>query len=177
MINLDQLYHEGRYIVKECCGDVIETIESVSINNRAKKRWGCCKYIYEYGEKRCSIEISSEILRDEIPYDKALTVMVHELLHATTGTKGHGKLWKRRANQVMQKYPNLLITRCTEPKYFGIDSSYIEKYRKYAIACEQCGSIHTSSRMSKSIMHPERYRCVKCQGRFKRIKLAQTALF
>lgn len=132
MIWIDELYDDARAIVEECCGDVIEDIETVSINYRSKKRWGCCKRRNGINH----IEISNRILRDDIPYEKVLTVMIHEILHATYGGHSHGKVWQERAQKVMAKYPEYKITRCTPASEFGLEARKVE--RKFAVQCPVC---------------------------------------
>ena len=162
-----ELVAEAQNIVRECCGDVVGDITEVKVNYRARSRWGRCTYHGMTG--KYSIEISSRILADEVPYTAVMSTVVHEVLHACKGSKGHGTQWKHYASQVMRSYPELKITRCASAEDFGLKEDLQPVVRKYAIRCEKCGMTHYSSRLSKSIKFPERYRCGRCSGIMKRI--------
>ena len=164
MKDINSLYQEGRSIVAECVGeDKLLNIKEVKINTRAKTRWGLCKY---KGSEDRVIEISSRVLADSVPHDAALTVMIHELLHACKDGRGHRGTWKKYAGQVMKKYPNLVITRTTSYEFFGLQAPK----KKYTIKCDKCGYTHYSNRMSSTIKHPERYTHRGCGGHFKRVR-------
>lgn len=168
MKNLTKIYKEGRAIVEECCGPVIGNILMVETNSRAKTRWGRCSYNRYHNTY--TIQISTRILADEVPYEAVLSTMVHEILHACEGAKGHGTVWQKYARQVMRKHPELKITRTTPAEAFGLGDEQKQIRQQYAIQCECCGMTHYSSKLSKSIQHPEYFRCGKCHGKLRRIK-------
>lgn len=168
MKNLEKLTERGFEIVKECCGaDVINSNirRPFQINWRAKTRWGQCSLVCG----RYTIEISHRILRDDVPDNAALGTIVHEILHACKGGHSHTGMWKIYANQVNAKYPELAISRCTSADKFGLEEEQREIRRRYAIRCVECGVTHYSSKKSKSIQHPDWYRC-KCGGELERIQ-------
>ena len=175
MKDLNALYKEGRQIVAECIGeDKILDIDDVSVNYRAKTRWGQCKYNRKTGKR--SINISHRILADSVPHDAVLSTVVHEILHACKDGHSHTGAWKRYAAKVMKEHPELSITRTTDYTFFGLeepintsDNSSRSVSGKYVIVCERCGYKHYSSRMSRSIQHPEYYRHKGCGGRFKHV--------
>ena len=166
MKDIYELFAEGKSIVKECCGDVLEDISDVRVNYRSKKRWGVCKY--NRIEMSNVIEISKRILEDSVPYEKTLQVMVHELLHATFGCHNHGSLWQKRAKMVMDKYPELKITRCNSSEEFGLEP-YVPPKRKYIVECPCCKATWKRAKEVKLIKHPERYSCGKCHEPLTRI--------
>lgn len=168
MKDLEKMFDKAIEIVKECVNGVeIRPINRpISINTRAKTRWGCCKYRSYTGD--CTIEISSRILGDDVPDDATMGTIIHEILHACKGCKGHGAQWKRYANAVNRKYPQYNITRTCGADEFGLSDEQDKFRQKYAIKCVACGHIHYSSKLSKSIQHPEKYQC-KCGGQLIRI--------
>ena len=172
MKDLEKMFDKAIEIVKECVNGVeIRPINRpITINTRAKTRWGCCKYKSTAGA--CTIEISSRILSDDVPDDATMGTIIHEILHACKGCKGHGAQWKRYANAVNKKYPQYNITRTSGAEAFGLSDEQNEFRHKYAIKCMVCGHIHYSSKFSKSIQHPELYRC-KCGGSLKRIDIKE----
>ena len=164
MKDINLMYKTGLSIVRECCGDIVKPISKVSVNTRAESRWGQCKYRNGSYE----IEISYRLLSDVVPMHAAMSTMVHEILHATDAHH-HDSTWKRYARQVMRKHPELSITRTSSADKFNLpDTRRLPKY-KYAIECCNCGMVHRSSRMSKSIKHPDWFSCGKCGGKFKRV--------
>lgn len=168
MKDLEKMFDRAIEIINECVNGVeIRPIKRpITINTRAKTRWGCCKCKSILGE--CEIEISSRILRDNVPDDATMGTIIHEILHACKGCKGHGGQWKRYADAVNRKYPQYNITRTSKADAFGLEDEQDKFRQKYAIRCIKCGSVHYSSKMSKSIQHPERYRC-KCGGSLERV--------
>ena len=166
MKNIYELFDHALSIVEECCGDVVEPINEVRINYRSKKRWGMCKYTSSTDSN--VIEISNRILGDDVPYEKVLQVVVHEVLHATYGCHNHGKLWKRRAAQVMEKYPELNISRCNSASEFGV-SEYKCPEKKYAVQCPICKRTWRRAKQSKLITQTWRYSCKMCSAKLVRI--------
>ena len=167
MKNLEKMTDRAIEIVKECCGEnsLTEICRPITINTRATSRWGCCRKSGNISR----IEISSRILRDEVPEDATMSIIVHEVLHACKGTKGHTGLWKSYAWQVNRKYPELEIARTASAEKFGLEEEQKEIKRQYAIRCTHCGQMHYSSKLSKSIKFPERYRCGRCGGNLERV--------
>ena len=166
MKDVNKMFDDGMNIVKECCGDIVKPISKVSVNTRAESRWGQCKYRNGSYE----IEISYRLLSDVVPMHAAMSTMVHEILHATDSV-GHGEIWKHYARKVMQKHPELSITRTSSASKFNLpEERTTSRYKKiYAIKCMSCGKKHFSTRYSKSIQHPDWYRC-KCGGKLERVQ-------
>lgn len=174
MKDLNALFKKGLAIVADSCGaEVIGNIRKVTINTRAKTRWGMCK-MYNSGGHYSGyiIEISDKILQDRVPEDATMSTIVHEILHACKGGHGHKGLWKQYADKVMRKYPNLTITRTASAGFFGLSSgpgSTSQVALTYLIQCTNCGLKHYSSKLSKTIKYPYKYRCGRCGGELKRI--------
>lgn len=165
MKNVEALFDESLNIVKNIVGEnnIIKINRPVSINTRATSRWGLCK-------KRnniATIEISNRILDDKVPTNATMSVMIHEILHACKDCSGHTGTWKYYAEKVNRLYPQYKISRCASSEEFNLKKEQIELKNKYAIKCLKCGKMHYSSRLSKTIQYPERYRC-RCGGKLER---------
>ena len=136
------------------------------VNTRAKNRWGLCKK-EESGAYTISINVA---LLDETNDVVGLEeTILHELLHTCYGCMNHGKKWKAYVEKVNRAY-GYNISRLSSADEKGVHSREINNivYR-FAIQCEDCGKVYKRSRMSKSVLHPERYRCSICGGRLERI--------
>ena len=168
MKDLEKMFDEALEIVKENIGDyeIRKIVRPITINYRAKKRWGLC----ETSPDRARIEISSRILRDEIPDDATMNVIIHEILHSVKGCKGHKGLWRSLANRITRntKYK---ISKGDSAESFGLQEEQMQLMRKYACSCERCGAVIYKSRETQFIKHPEWYTHRKCGGHFKRTQL------
>ena len=79
MAAIEKMVDEALEIVKECIGeDKLNRIyRPITINTRAKTRWGrCTKGSYGY-----TIEISDRILSSTVPKNEVMSVLIHEILH------------------------------------------------------------------------------------------------
>lgn len=166
MKSINDLYAEGRSIVEECCGDVIGDITDISINTRSQKRWGLCHHNLK--NDTFQIQISKRILLDEVPYDATLSVMIHEILHACEGGQSHKGMWKVYAKKVMDKYPELVITRTNSSDFFGLEPRKRPE-RIYAVQCDTCGKVIRRARKVYVIKHPEVCIHKYCGGHFTNI--------
>ena len=133
-------------------GDII----NLSVNTRAKRRWGRCSHSIN-GFK---IEISSTLLEDSVSDEATETTMLHELLHSCKGCLNHGNEWKRLADKVNNTY-GYNIKRITSYEEKGIEREEI--LRKHKIVCQKCGHEFYRMKESKLTRHPEFYLC-KCGG-------------
>lgn len=139
-------------------------ILNVTINYRAKSRWGRCTKVYN-GYK---IEISSILMEDRISWEAAMDTMIHEFLHAYTGRMSHTGEWKRLAELVNREFPQYHIERTTSAMEKGISTREIEAQFKYFITCDGCGTISKYRKKSKVVTHimnnPKNsgYYCNKC---------------
>lgn len=169
MKNLDKLF-------QDCLADVvnagIETgnIISVSVNSRAKKRWGLCRYINGYYE----IEISNRLLADNIADIATKNTIVHEILHTVKGCMNHGDNWQKVANRINEFYNGYYtIQRTTAAADKGIEDIGQVRYDtpKWALRCIKCGKEYIYRRAGKAVKSPENYRCGCCHGHLTLIKI------
>lgn len=117
-----------------------------------------------------SIRIS-KYLNDE---NAIRETVAHELCHAHETGRRHGVGWKQRA-VIMNREYGYHITR-VGGKYVDNDGVLKEKVivapnkDNYILKCVKCGWEYKTSRLSKSIKHPELFKCSKCRGNLERIK-------
>ncbi len=110
-------------LIKECQTDLesigikIGNVTKYSINTRAKKRWGQCKQI---AEGVFEINISQQLLQDNITDQAAKDTILHELLHTVEGCMGHKGKWKELAAKVNKELPQYTIKRTTSSAEKGI---------------------------------------------------------
>lgn len=138
---------------------------NLTVNSRAKSRWGCSKQRFISGHYYYTLEISSMLLGDDVSYLAAMDTMIHELLHCHFKHRGHTGEWKRCAEMVNKAYPQYNIKRCTSAEEKGMTD--IRQF-KYAITCERCGTVSEYQRYSKIVKlvetQPGRCRCGKCRS-------------
>lgn len=178
MKDLNSLFDDCLKMVLDCGLEPIP-IAKVTINSRAKGRFGQCKIHREIatmanGRRKitypyCTIEISSEILKDEADEDMVKSTIIHEILHACDPGEGHGGQWLIDAHKIMNTYPQIKISRCSSYEDFGIEDPRKYKKPKYQIRCEKCGYTIARQRMSKVIKHPSMYFHPNCGGKFERV--------
>lgn len=164
MKDINMIYEWAMDIVEKCDIET-GTITNVTINTRAKKRWGQCRK----SGGTYTININADILADDVPYKPVLETMIHEILHTCRGCFNHGAEWKRMA-EIIKRETGYNITRCTSAETFGINREPKRKEGKYVLVCEKCGKEITRERMSNFVKHPEWYSHKDCGGKFKRIK-------
>lgn len=165
MKDLKQMFAEGCKIIEDTCGDVIEDITDITINTRAQTRYGQCIH---HSDGTHSINIAKRILDDNVPYNATMSVIVHEILHACHGGRGHKTQWKKYASAVMRAHPELTVTRTTSCKLFGFEPRKRPE-RKYSVQCERCGRTISRARQVGIIKNPENYTHRYCGGHFARI--------
>lgn len=150
------------------------TIRRLSVNTRAKSRWGQCRMV---SEGVFDIEISARLLQDEVDDIAAKTTMIHELLHTVEGCRGHKGKWKELAELVGRAYPQYQIKRTSSCEEKGVlqenrpsggrtqDQARKTRQARYRITCTGCGARTYRQRASKLIQRPEEFRCGKCGGK------------
>ena len=144
-------------------GNILE----VTVNTRAKNRWGQCKKV-PGGFK---ININADLLNESITKsdEGLINTLIHEILHTCEGCLNHGKKWKDLAFKVNLFYGyNIKRTSSSEEK--GVPETLKKVYYKYAVQCTCCNQITKRQKMSKVVSHPEYFRCGLCGGSLKRIK-------
>jgi len=139
---------------------ISDSIEAVTINNRAKKRLGCCKRRKNaFGKNLYTIEISKYALNCE--EDKLCSIIAHELLHTCKGCFNHESKWKKMGSKVEETlgYP---ISRTVNYEELGLEKPASSEQTKYIIVCKKCGQIIERKRMCNLVKNVEKYRCGKC---------------
>lgn len=140
-------YYDDACCILNTLGIEFGPIIDVSVNTRAKSRWGQCRY--NNTTKMFSIEISSVLLEENVAYKDIMDTMLHELLHCNTKRLNHTGEWKRCANLVNLNY-DYNIKRATTAAEKNIDLNKIVNY-KYIITCNDCGSTNKYVRKSKIV--------------------------
>ena len=138
-------------------------IKSVKVNTRAAKRWGCCKTVKTVYGTMYNIEISYQLLADNVDDKAAETTMLHEILHTCKYCQNHGAEWKRLAEKVNKAY-GYDIKRCTSAEEKGIEVVKSEVKPKHKIVCTKCGAEIYRQRDSKLTMYPYNFTCGRCGG-------------
>ena len=163
MKNLDILIEDTKDVLDEL-NIPYGPIVSVTINYRAKSRWGYCK-------RTCTgyeIQIASILMEDKVSWEAAMDTMIHEFLHAYKGRMSHTGEWKRLAELVNREFPQYHIERATSAAEKGIPTSAIEEGYKYTIVCDGCGICNKYRKKTKTVTHimnnPKNsgYYCNKC---------------
>lgn len=188
---LNQLYNESIEELEKIGIDIykiphIGTI-NITISKRNNKRYGCCKQEGPYkcskiiqviGNKRVIrygifekhyIEISPWLMELD---DKIIkNTIIHELIHCIPYCNNHGKEFKRYAKYINQKLGyNIARTGNKKEDYLKSNVKYNEKEDyKYHIMCINCGQALFRKRLNKNFI--QKYRCAKCNGKFKIISL------
>ncbi len=134
----------------------INIVPTITINTRAKGRFGQCKK----HNGQYLIEISQYLTEAEEKYIRE--VLAHEILHTCPNCMNHGRQWKLHAMRMNYKY-GYEISRTNSCANMGIENPKKES-ANYVITCNKCGTKTYKQRESKVIKNIERYRC-KCGGK------------
>lgn len=122
-------------------------VEDVTINTRAKNRWGQCCYLKT--KNVYNINISSRLLQSDIDYIAMMDTMIHELLHCHKDRMCHTGEWKRCANLV-NKYFGYNIKRTADAAEKNIENERL-KMAKYIVTCNTCGSVSSYLKMGRVV--------------------------
>ena len=142
-------------------GNILE----VTVNTRAKNRWGQCRKV-PGGYK---ININAALLDENISEDGLINTLFHELLHSCDGCMNHGPEWKRLAFKVyLATGQNIKRTSSAAEK--GLEVTVRNKEFKYIFKCECCGQIIRRQKTGKFVQYYNHYKCGRCGGEFERIK-------
>lgn len=112
-------------------------VGEVTVNTRAKTRWGQCRY--SKFEDIYDIEICSRLLESDVSYEDIMDTMIHELLHCHKDRMCHTGEWKRCADLV-NKYYGYDIQRTASSSEKNIANDRINM-AKYVVTCNGCGSV------------------------------------
>ena len=138
--------------------------KNVIVNNRPKKRFGCCR-------KRAdgfTIEISGFLLDAEGCGEKEIRgVLVHEILHTCPGCYEHGERWKYYASMMNSVY-GYRIKRVNSFAEMGIseqeENAEDKQQIRYIIQCKKCGRQYPRQRFTCVMKKINAYRC-QCGGK------------
>lgn len=142
-------------------------IIEIKINNRSKKRYGCCKQI---AKQKYIIEISEWVM--DLNEDTIKNTIMHELIHCMPKCNNHGEYFKNYASGINEKLGyNISRTGNKERDFKDSNLKYTEKpiNFNYKIVCENCNYSFSRQRVRKNFTR--KYRCGKCGGKFKVFKL------
>lgn len=168
MKNLMEMFNYGLEVV-EACGIEYGNIVDVSINTRAKSRFGQCRYNRVMGTY--TINISRFILNDDIDDKAVMETIIHEILHTVEGCMNHGKKWKSLGKIVEREF-GYCITRTSDYNKFSdslekkMEVERATKKSNYVFKCAGCGQIIRRERMSKFVKYYKHYKCGVCGGNF-----------
>lgn len=148
-------------------------IIKVTVNTRAKRRWGQC-HIERRGyaiPTTYSINISEVLLDERVPLEALQNTMIHEILHTCPGCFNHGNGWQLRAEKVKREL-GYNIKRIDSREDKGVSNSVAADYvvPKYILRCKKCGVETGKFRMCQVVKHPDNWRCSICHGDLERIK-------
>lgn len=165
MKNVNDLYAICMEEVK-AAGIVPGNIVSVTINTRAKKRWGQCKRL---SNGTYTINISNSLMADNVSINAAKNTMAHEILHTVKGCMNHGPEWQTVADKMNRIYPDIYnIKRTTSAEEKGLEG--VGRVRneewKCKLVCQKCKGVHYYKRESKTVRNYHNYHCGKCGGKF-----------
>lgn len=139
---------------------ISDNIEDVTINRRAKSRFGACKVKKKpLGGRTYLLEISEEILECETKLISS--VIVHELLHTCNGCFNHGKKWKKYC-KIVEEHLGLSLSRTNKYENFGLEPPAEKEQIKYIVKCTGCGAVFPRKRMCPLVKNPSKYKCGKC---------------
>ena len=140
-----------------------EKITSVTLNTRAKKRWGQCRRLPN-GSYEININVDIVSQSDE----GTLNTVIHELLHTVKGCHGHGEQWQRYANRINNRY-GIDIKRTSTSEEKGVERVITKPEYKYILQCSHCNQTIRRQKRSRIVDHPEYFKCGLCGGNFKRV--------
>lgn len=151
-------------------------ITEITVNYRAKSRWGqCCKKFDVYGSVY-TININCDLCHPEASEKGLKETIIHEILHTCPNCMCHTGEWKRLADLVNDCY-GYNVKRCNSSEDKGMDAFYkqheeLAKKRqptwKYTICCAKCGKIvGRRQRTCGLVKYPMLYTHTTCGGHLK----------
>ena len=156
-------------LVRECkeeldaLGIEYRTVRNWTVNTRSQRRWGQCKVV---SSDVFDINISAQLLADQVSDTAAKDTIIHELLHTVEGCLKHTGKWKALAEKVNRAYPQYHIKRATTEEEKGFEKTARTYHKNYKITCTKCGSSVYRQKASKVVLHPEQFKCRICGGKF-----------
>ena len=139
-------YIEDAMFMLDNLGIEYGPVKNVTVNTRAKSRWGQCKY----NGMTFDISISSMLLQKDVSYKAVMDTVLHELLHCHKDRLCHTSEWKRCAELVNDCY-DYNIKRTTSAAEKNITVTNRPSVIKYKVICNGCNSVSNYKRMSKVV--------------------------
>lgn len=139
--------------------------------NSSKKCLGKCVYDFrpaQKGNKAVVILLSRYVTQKR----DVLRVLIHEFAHAVTPFQNHSAVWRSRAEKIGSQFGESdfrAYCKTDERVRFYENSGVGERTYRYVVRCEKCGRVAGRERLCNLILHPEKYRCARCGGKFKRV--------
>ena len=188
---LERLYYECITELKSIGIDVLNDEVGkidIKIAKRKSSRYGCCKQeepdknfyhiekrkynnviIYDKFKKHY-IEISKWVM--ELNNEIIKNTIIHEIIHCFPKCNNHGKTFKKYSKFINEKLNyNITITGNKKEDYQKSNIKYEEKNTyNYKIICENCNQTLYRQRLQKNFVR--KYKCGKCNGKFKIVKLS-----
>lgn len=145
MYNLNETFNKCKVLLDNL-NIYYGNITNVSVNTRAKKRWGQCKRVGGTFE----ISINSCLLDETNPIEALENTILHELLHTVYGCFNHGEMWQLMANKVNKAY-GYNIKRCSTANEKGVSDEYVQNAYHYFITCNKCKAQWKYMKMCKTV--------------------------
>ena len=171
MKDLNKLFTECMKDVK-AAGLKPGNIVDVSVNSRAKKRWGLCRE----SNGMFSIEVSNRLLDDSLDDIVAKNTIVHEILHTCPGSMNHGKTWQDNADIMNHTYGGYYtIKRTTSAAEKGLEAvgRVRQDRNRYALRCYSCGHTWYFKRQCKTLVNYKSCCCGRCHTGLELIVLGE----
>ena len=163
MKNLNEYDELCKQILIDC--DIPFVDCPVTASKRMSRAWGNCHWTRRGGTESFKIHINHILLDDSVS-DKALeNTILHELLHTVKGCQDHGAKWSHYADIVNREY-GYDIRRTdgdVDDAAAKLAKAQVRNSYKYKVFCPSCGAKWLYSRASKTVQHPDWYRCGKCK--------------
>lgn len=137
---------------------------SFTVNNRAKGRFGQCRY---RGGVAYNININGMLLDENLVTNEkeVKDTIIHEMFHAVYPRDGHKGMWKTKTQEFNRvsgynikrtgSYRNLGLT---EKGLKSLDSGY-----KYKVICPDCGREWRYKRKTNAVKYYDRCGCPYCK--------------
>ena len=148
-------------------------IVKVTVNYRAKSRWGQCSKRYDYLDGAIyTININCDLCHPDASERGLKETIIHEILHTCPDCMCHTGEWKRLADLVNDCY-GYNVKRCNSSEEKGMDEFYKQHEElarkqptwKYTIKCKGRGKIvGRKHKACKITRYPQCYRCASCYG-------------
>ena len=149
-------------VYKECVGELdaigvpYGTVTEVTVNYRAKSRWGQC--VRDNARGTFTINIRCDLLMEYASEKGLKETILHELIHTCPHCMNHGPEWVKWVELVNDCYA-YAIKRANTAEDKGMAAEYYEAIKiereqkrmnaKYRFHCRDCGQVIVRTRRSQ----------------------------